>query len=73
MMKLANGIKAWGMISSKYALAAVANVVAHLDSKEQGHMLPKRDPTLLKGGYQPEMDISPELKPENVTYYQSQI
>ena len=73
MMKLVNGVKAWGMSSSKYALAVVANVVTHIDSKEQGHMLPKRDPTPFKGGYQPEMDVSPELNPENATYYQSQI
>ena len=45
-MRLANGVEAWGMSSSKYALAAVANVVAHLKSKGQGHMLPKRAPTI---------------------------
>ena len=73
IMKLANGVKAWGMSSSKYALTAVANVVAHLKSKGQGRMLPKRAPTPFKGGYQPEMDVSPELNPENATYYQSQI
>ena len=73
IMKLANGVKAWGMSSSKYALTAMANVVAHLKSKGQGHMLPKRAPTPFKGGYQPEMDVSPELNPENATYYQSQI
>ena len=71
MMKLVNGVKAWGMSSSKYAIVAVANVVAHLKSKGQGNMLPKRVPTPFKGVYQPEMDVSPELNPENVTYYQS--
>ena len=61
------------MSSSKYALAAVANVVAQLESKGQGHMLPKRASTSFKGGYQPEMDVSPELNTKNATYYQSQI
>ena len=61
------------MSSRKYALAEVANVVAHLESKEQGHMLPQRAPNPFKGRYQPEMDVSPELNPENATYYQTQI
>ena len=72
-MKLTNGVESWGMSSSKYALAAVANVVAHLESKGQVHMLPKRAPTPFNGGYQPEMDVSSELCPESATYYQSQI
>ena len=72
-MRLANGVEAWGMSSSKYALAAVGNVVAHLESKGQGHMLPKRAPTLFMGGYQPEIDVIPELEPESATYYQSQL
>ena len=72
-MKLANGVEAWGMSSSKYANAVVANVVTHLESKGQGHMLSKRAPTPFKGGYQPEMDASPELNPKDATYYQSQI
>ena len=72
-MKLANGVEAWGMSSSKYAHAAVANVVEHLESKGQGHMMPKRAPTPFKGGYQPELDVSPELDSESATYYQSQI
>ena len=72
-MKLANRVEAWVMSSSKYALAAVANVVAHLESKGQGHMFTKKAQTPFKGGYQPEIDVNPELDPESATYYQSKI
>ena len=49
-MKLAKGVEAWGISSSKYVIAAVANVLVHLESKGQVHMLTKRAPTPFKGG-----------------------
>jgi len=70
---LKNGVEAWAMSSSKYALAAVANVVDQLKSRGLEHMMPKSAANPFKGGYKPEMDVSPELEAEQATYYQSQI
>jgi hypothetical protein len=53
---LKNGVEAWAMSSSKYALAAVANVVDQLKSRGQEHMMPKSAANPFKGGYKPEMD-----------------
>ena len=72
-MNLANGVEAWAMSSINYVNATVANVVSHLKSRGQEHMMPKRAPTPFKGGYKPELDTSPELAAEDATYYQSQI
>ena len=33
----------------------------------------KHAPNPFKGGYQPEMDVSPELDMDSATYYQPQI
>jgi len=72
-MTLKNGVEAWAMSSSKYALAAVANVVDQLKSRGLEHMMPKSAANPFKGGNKPEMDVSPELDAEQATYYQSQI
>ena len=72
-MKLANGVEAWGMISRNYALVAVANTKTYLEYRKEGHMLQKHVSTPFKGGYKPEMDVSPELDADSATYYQSQI
>ena len=40
-MTLKNVVEAWAMSSSKYALAAVANVVDQLKSRGLEHMMPK--------------------------------
>ena len=61
------------MSSINYVNATVANVVSHLKSRGQEHMIPKRAATPFKGEYQPELDVSEELNAEDTTYFQSQI
>ena len=61
------------MSSSKYVQAAVANVEKHLHEKCGGHKLAKKAVTPMVYGYCPELDVSPELGPEDANYYQSQI
>jgi hypothetical protein len=73
-MTLNSGVDAWAMSSSNYALAAVANVLDQLKSCwGLEHMMPKSAANPFKGGYKPEMDVSPELDAEQAAYYQSHI
>ena len=68
-VKLQNGVMAWGMSSSKYTQAAIANVEEYL--QKTGRRLGKKTSTPMVYGYRPEMDTSPELNPEDANYYQS--
>ncbi len=69
---LENGVTAWGKSPSKYIQESVRNVEDYL--KKRGHPgLPKRAATPLRAGYIPELDVSPELRPEEASYYQSLI
>jgi len=67
-MTLKNGVEAWAMSSSKYALAAVANAVNRLKSRGLEHMMPKSGANPFKGGYKPAMGLSPEVDAEQATY-----
>ena len=68
---LENGVSAWGFSSSQYVQQSVKNVEEHLmrDNKK----LPARASTPLSPNYRPELDISPELAPEEAAYFQSLI
>ena len=70
---LDNGVKAWDFGSSKYIHAAVNNVDEYL--KNQGKKpLPTRGHTNpLTSNYRPEINISQELKTQDVSYYHSLI
>ena len=68
-VKLSNGVEAWGMSSSKYTQAAVANVEEHL--QKTGRKLGKKTPTPMVHGYRPELDTTPELNSGDANYYQS--
>ena len=68
-VKLSNGVEAWGMSSSKYTQAAVANVEEYL--QKTGRKLGKKTPTPMVHGYRPELDTTPELNSGDANYYQS--
>ena len=70
-VQLSNGVWAWGQSPSKYVQEAVRNVEAHL--KKTGKSLTKRVYGPFPTGYSAELDTSPELEPEQASYYQSQI
>jgi Reverse transcriptase (RNA-dependent DNA polymerase) len=63
---------AWGISSDSYVASAVREVERKL--KEVGKKLPTGKCTNpMSSGYRPELDASPELKPEQANYFQSLI
>ncbi|KAI2510101.1 Reverse transcriptase (RNA-dependent DNA polymerase) [Fragilaria crotonensis] len=70
---LPNGVVAWGMSSSKYIQAAVANVKAFHAKEYPTRKWSKRSSGPFPLNYAPELDVTPELSPEHATFYQSQI
>ena len=69
---MANGVEAWMMSPTKYVEEAVKNVETYLQ-KEYGKKFPKRVSGPLPMDYRPELDITPELMGDEVSYYHSQI
>ena len=72
-VQLHNGVWAWGQSPSKYVQEAVRNVEQHLAKKANGMKLNKRAKAPFPTGYHAELDVTPELGPEEANYYQSQI
>ena len=68
---LENNISCWSFSSSQYTQAAVKNVQSYL--KERNMTLPKKVTSPFRGGYRPEVDLTPELKPADAAHYQSLI
>eukprot|EP00934_Nitzschia_sp_Nitz4_P001810 Nitzschia sp. Nitz4//scaffold191_size41780//52//5493//NITZ4_007461-RA/size41780-processed-gene-0.69-mRNA-1//1//CDS//3329540163//1810//frame0 len=68
---LENGVKAWGMSSSKYIQEAVRKVEDKLE--REGRKLIARAPTPFPAEYAPELDTSRELGAEEANFFQSQI
>jgi Reverse transcriptase (RNA-dependent DNA polymerase) len=62
---------AWGISPESYCKTAVAEVERKL--AEVGKKLATHVSTPMSSGYRPEMDATPELKPEQANYYQSLI
>ena len=56
------------MSSDKYVKSAIANIEVELENIQ--YILPKRVVTPLSAGYRPELDMSKELKPKRVSFYQ---
>jgi hypothetical protein len=69
---LSNGVHAWMISPTNYIKEAINNVERHLE-REYGSKLPKRVSGPLPNNYRPEVDITPELNVEELSYYQSQI
>ena len=68
---LESGEKAWAFGSSQYVQAAVKNVEQYLE--KSGKSLKPKAIDVLPKGYRPEIDISPELGPQEASYFQSLI
>lgn len=73
LVQLDNGVSAWSASPSKYVQDAVANVDAYLREHFPDKKLKSRVSGPWPSGYVIEMDISPELDPDNANYYQSQV
>jgi hypothetical protein len=71
-VQLENGVEAWAYSSSQYVQAAVKNVELYL-SRQTWWKLPPKAETPMRTSYRPEIDVSPELKPTEASYYQSLI
>jgi hypothetical protein len=65
-------VEAWAYSSSQYVQAAVKNVESYL-SRQNRWKLPPKAETPMRTSYRPEIDVSPELKPIEASYYQSLI
>jgi hypothetical protein len=69
---LSDGVHAWMISPTKYIREAINNVERHSE-REYGSKLPKRVSGPFPTDYRPEVDITPELNEEELSYYQSQI
>ena len=72
-VQLNNGVWAWGMSPSKYVQDAVRNSEEYLGRNFGGQKLQKRASSPWPSEYTAELDSTPELTPEQASYYQSQI
>lgn len=73
-VQLDNGVFAWSFSSSQYVQAAVKNVEEYLAKPENCKWkIPSKAETPTQTTYRPELDVSPELSPEESAYYQSLI
>jgi hypothetical protein len=70
---LPNGVVAWGMSSIKYVQSAVQNDQYYMMALPGDHKLMKKAHDPLAGGYNPELDDSPDLDPIRANLYHSQI
>ena len=66
-----SNLECWAMSSDQYCAAAVANVTESLNKK--GLRLPSICVTSLANGYRLEVDVTPELRPDGLQYYQELI
>ena len=64
---LESGVKAWAFGLSQYVQAAVKNVESYL--LKSGKSLKAKAADVLPKGYRPEIDISPELGPQEASYF----
>ena len=71
---LDNGVEAWSFSLSQYVQAAMKNVEEFLQKEENSRWSkPRKAKTLITTTYQPELDVSPEMSPAKVAYFQSLI
>jgi hypothetical protein len=69
-MILPNGEKVWALSASQYVQEAVKNLERQLE--ERGMKLTVKASSPIASGYRPELDVSPELDPdEDASHYQS--
>ena len=73
-MRMSNGVMAWSLSPSQYVQEAVKNTEIYVREKlGERWSLPKTAKNPFPTGYEPPLDVSPELDPELSSYYQSLI
>ena len=73
-MRMPNGVMAWSLSPSQYVQEAVKNTEIYVKEKlGERWSLPKTAKNPFPTGYEPPLDVSPELDPELSSYYQSLI
>ena len=71
---LGGRVWAWSFSSSQYVQSAIKNVEGYVGKPENSHLkIPSKAETPLMTSYRPELDVSPELTPQDSAYYQSLI
>jgi hypothetical protein len=74
LVELDNGVRAWAFSSSQYVRAAVQNAEDYIAKDETKRWkLSNKAETPLCTSYRPELDVTPELSPQEPAYYQSLI
>ena len=69
-----NGLDAWAASSSQYIQAAVRNVEEYIEkSHDKRWKIPNKVDTPMRSTYRPKLDVSDELSPSDMSYYQSLI
>lgn len=73
-VQLENGVWAWGFSPSQYVQSAVKTVEEWLETEHgKRWKMPSKAKTPLPTSYRPELDVSPELAPDDAAQYQSLI
>jgi len=79
-VQLDTGVMCWSFSSSQYVQEACRNVRKYLKDKygddkiqDRQYLMPKKAGAALSNGSCPEIDVTPELLPEDAAYYQSLI
>jgi hypothetical protein len=73
MTMLPNGVRSWGLSSSKYIQSAVRNVKEFHDVNFPTRRWPKRTSGPFPLNYAPELDVSPLLDATMASFYHTQI
>ncbi len=72
LMQMSNGVCAWGMSPVKYIKEAVSNCEKHLNPKtnyDGWYAMPTQAANPFVMGYEPEIDGTPALDPDQASYF----
>jgi hypothetical protein len=70
LTQMSNGVYAWGMSPTEYITEAVSNCEKHLKLKYDGrYVLPTQAANPVAMGYEPEIDETPALDPDQASYF----
>ncbi len=70
--QMSNGVYAWGMSPAKYIKEAVSNCEKHLKTNYDGqYAMPTHAANPFVMGYEPKIDETPALDPDQASYVQS--
>jgi hypothetical protein len=72
LMQMSNGVNAWGMSPAKYIKEGVSNCEKHLKTNYDGwYAMPTQAVNPFVMGYEPKIDETPALDPDQASYFQS--